>query len=447
MKKRGRCETTRRKGTHAPGGDAVACDPSASLSELRKRVSELAGLSSVSQRISGVLSLEEVVPLVLEQILRCVEPDMALLFIRDRSRLILKGARSRRPGLKHAFTPTHRVGECLCGMAVQRNRPIYCADIQNDRRCTWLECKQAGLRSFAALPLSCHRQVLGVLGLASAEPRDFSGQAEFLETLANSISVALRNAELYDKLLQQRGELMLSQRALRELSGRLIRAHEEERRRIARELHDDLNQRLALIAVELDVLADREKDAENRTERLQRLAGLARQLSSEVHRLCYQLHPATLEHLGLVAAMRGLCRELSAAESLQIDFVEAGLPAQLSPDAALCLYRVLQEALRNVVKHSGAGAASVALAGSDKCIELTVTDAGRGFEPADAAARGGLGLVSMRERLRSLSGTLEIVSAPGQGTHITARLPAPEAGAKPSARARRARRATSGVTP
>jgi signal transduction histidine kinase len=390
---------------------------------MERRVAELASLNVLSQRMAAVMSVEEVVPSLLAETMRCVEPDMVLLFRRQRTKLIVIGESHRPATSGHASTPVHRVGQCLCGLAIQTKRPLYSADIRCDHRCTWEECKRAGFRSFAALPLTCGGQVLGVLGLASRKPRDFAGQAGFIETLANAVAVSLRNAELYDRLRRQAVRLTRSERGLREMGRRLIDAQEEERRRLARELHDDLNQRLSLLAINLEVLAAGKLSPKPTRAGLRQLVEQTRQLCSDVHRLSYQLHPSTLEQLGLVSSMSLFCRSLGSSGRLRVHFVHHRVPRKLPPEVSLCLYRVLQESLWNVLKHSGADEARAEMSADAATIRLTVSDTGKGFDVEASSARGRLGLTSMRERLRVLGGSLSVESRPGQGTQVVACVP------------------------
>lgn len=401
------------------------------LEELRRRLIEMAGLNKLTQRITGVLSFEQVVQSVLEETMRCADPDLVLLFSRHRNRLTLEGVRRKKGIVGHEETPVHRVGECLCGAAVRLAKPVYSVNIHRDRRCTWDECKRAGVRSFAALPLICGTRILGILGLASCKTsRYFARQSGFLETLANSVAIAMRNAELYDTLRKKSTELETSERALRDLGGRLINAQEEERRRVARELHDDLNQRVSLLAIELELLARSLKPGAETAGRLRNLVDLSKKLSSDVHRLSRQLHPSVLEQLGLADAITALCRELGEAQGIDVAYTRGKLPRRIAPEVALCIYRIAQESLWNIAKHSGAQAATVQLCGSRAEIELTVTDTGAGFDPKEAERRRGLGLVSMQERLNLLGGRLTIDAAPGRGTRIHAHVPLKKAAPK-----------------
>ena len=219
-------------------------------------------------------------------------------------------------------------------------------------------------------------------------------------------------------------ELRESQEQLQELTSQLIMAQENERRRIARELHDDFGQSLALLSVEIDLLG--QSPPKSRAEfRLsaEAMSARVRQLSSSIHDLSHQLHPLKLEQLGLVAAVRGLCKELSHSHGIRIEFIHDNVFEPTSQEAAVCLYRIVQEALRNAIRHSGARQAMVELQGAEDEICLRIRDDGVGFDPGSAAASGGLGLVSMRERLRAVQGAIAIDSQPSAGTTIHVRLP------------------------
>ena len=210
--------------------------------------------------------------------------------------------------------------------------------------------------------------------------------------------------------------------AAREVSGKLITAQEDERRRIARDLHDDLNQRLAMLSVETDLLGRMDNDPPAQAL-ITEIATHVRDLSSEVHKLSYQLHPAKLYQLGLVAATRSFCQELSRQGDVTVEFAHEDISRNLNHTVALCLYRVVQEGLQNVIKHSGANRARVELRQREGELTLTVSDNGRGFDMAAIGRQAGLGLVSMRERVRLVFGQIRFHSAPGQGTRIEVTIP------------------------
>jgi PAS domain S-box-containing protein len=216
--------------------------------------------------------------------------------------------------------------------------------------------------------------------------------------------------------------------ALLDLGGRLINLQEEERSRIARELHDDVCQRLALLAVELEFAA--ESSPEPGSELVTKVGEIfqrLKELSSDIHDLSYRLHPRSLERVGLGEAIGNLCRELGQRRRIQLLFKEKNVPDSLGDDVALCLYRVAQESLRNVVKHSRAESANIELCAEEGEIRLTVADFGVGYDSDEVRKRNGLGVISMRERLRVIGGTLLIQSSPGEGTRVEAVVPLGEA--------------------
>ena len=212
--------------------------------------------------------------------------------------------------------------------------------------------------------------------------------------------------------------------ALSGMSRRLIESQEQERSRIGRELHDDINQRLALLAVELDRLGQ-SASTKDLHDRVQEFKGRVMEIATDVQGLSHQLHSSKLEYLGLAAAAKSFCREISEMHNVRIDFTQNGVPRNLPEEVALCLFRVLQEALQNAVKYSGADHFEVDLFGTSADIQLRVRDFGRGFSVNDAMKTKGLGLVSMRERVNLVKGEIVIKSKPMAGTEITVHVPVP----------------------
>lgn len=222
-------------------------------------------------------------------------------------------------------------------------------------------------------------------------------------------------------------ERRLAEEAIRDLSRRLIQAQEDERARLARELHDDLTQRLARLAI--DAGRAEQEGAGSPTETAMRLVreGLVR-LSEDVHALSYRLHPSLLDDLGLAEALRVECDRFHSLSGTAADLALHDLPRTISRGAALCLFRIAQEALNNVDRHARARSVEVSLRGMDGGMQLAVRDDGVGFDPAALAGRQSLGHASMRERAHLLGGELDIESAPGHGTTIVAWVPLEEDG-------------------
>lgn len=242
----------------------------------------------------------------------------------------------------------------------------------------------------------------------SGSPRQ-SPSGKFLGYIGSCIDITERKA---------------AEEALVNLSGQLISAREDECARIARELHDDVNQRMALASMELDQLRQNPPDTRDKLrDRLKDVMSQIAETSREIHRMSYDLHPSKLVHLGLVAALRSLFEELHKRHGLKIDFSLEEMPGDLPRDVSLCLYRIAQECLNNVIKHSGAREAKVELRVTGSEIRLRVSDRGSGFEVGSPRAKNGLGLISMRERLRLVGGNISVDSEPSKGTRIDARVP------------------------
>ena len=265
--------------------------------------------------------------------------------------------------------------------------------------------------------------------LAAGKVRDFEVRYRRKDA---QIRTALGSAELIEvhgepcalSVIADVTERKVAEEAVARLSARLINAQEAERARIARELHDDINQRLAIVAVKLktlkeDLPASEIKIGPRIEEAFERVADLG----NDVQALSHRLHSSKLEYLGLEAAAKGLCKEFSEQEDVKIDFFCDGIPKTVPYDVSLCLFRVLQEALHNAVKYSGVREFEASLRGEANQIQLVVRDAGVGFDLNATRNGHGLGLTSMRERLRLVNGQLSIDSKLHHGTVIIARVP------------------------
>jgi signal transduction histidine kinase len=227
-----------------------------------------------------------------------------------------------------------------------------------------------------------------------------------------------RRAEL--RVRENEAALRTSHERIHDLGGRLLLAQEAERARIARELHDDVNQQVALLAIDLELLREGRQRPDAATL-VEEACERAHAIAKSLHDLSHQLHPARLRILGLVPALSGLQRELSRPDCV-IDFSSDNVPNTLPHDITLCLFRVAQEALHNALTHGAASTVVVQLIGEPDRLVMTIVDDGVGFDVDDAWRRG-LGLVSMGERLESVCGTLDIQSRPGDGTRLSISVP------------------------
>jgi signal transduction histidine kinase len=243
--------------------------------------------------------------------------------------------------------------------------------------------------------------------------------------IIGSVAAITLEAFLIVTLFIEGRKRRLSEKALKELSGRLIHAAEEERQRLARELHDDIAQRLALLLVGLDIL--RQESSTNGSsidQRLQEEMEQVQELASDIHNLSHRLHSSKLQHLGLKAALKDVCGQVSRQHHIDVQLQANDLAFPLSEDLSLCFYRVAQEALNNVVKHSHSDRIEVGLGSRRGRVWMRIKDFGVGFDPA--AHADGIGLAAMQERLRMVGGSLHIKSTPGSGTELMAEVKAEE---------------------
>jgi PAS domain S-box-containing protein len=296
-----------------------------------------------------------------------------------------------------------------------------------------------GARSKDELLVSLHKvftpQTTAVFAeelIAIAEGRTFESET-VLQTLQGArlailVSVTFPPSEsTFDSVLVSITDITerkQSERALEDLAGRLIHAQEEERSRIGRELHDHVSQRLAILSINIDQLRMGSAVSPDVAAALTDLRQQTSDITDDIHSLSHRLHSSMLDHLGVVPALHRLAEECASRYTIPIAFTHAPVPAPVPPDVALCLFRIAEECLGNIAKHSQARSARVDVAGDDSGgIRLTVTDDGVGFDQGRFDTRPGLGFVSMRERLRLVHGTIRVHSSRARGTTITVWVP------------------------
>jgi signal transduction histidine kinase len=368
-------------------------------------------------------TLSEAFPQVLETISKSLDWSLAIHWSVDADHHVLQCAetwmapsRTGQALADQSRRMTFARGVGLPGRIWSSGQSVWIVDVARDS-------------NFPRAPSAAIDGLHGAFGFPIVGPGGFLGVMEFFRPEIREPDDAL--LQMFDAVGRQIGQFIERENAQAELerarqaaeAGRLLQAQENESRRIARELHDDLGQGLALLTVQMDLLRQSPPEETGELEaRMQELLAQIRHLSSSVHDLSHQLHPSKLEQLGLVAAIGGLCRELTHSHGLKIEFTHDELPA-VSPDTALCLYRIAQEGLRNAIKHSGARQAEVVLRRAADVISLWIVDHGRGFDPRQVQGKSGLGLVSMRERVRYLGGEIAIDSQPSGGTRLHVRVP------------------------
>jgi PAS domain S-box-containing protein len=249
------------------------------------------------------------------------------------------------------------------------------------------------------------------------------GTLKYTHTVGRPVLNASGDVEQFVCTMMDVTERKRAAEALAGVSRKLIEAQEQERARIGRELHDDIGQRLAMLAIELQKMYEDRLILPKVRSRMGELQKQTVEIAADIQSLSHELHSAKLQYLGIAGAMRGFCREFGEQQKVEINFQTHDMPSPVPPDTALCFFRVLQEALHNAAKHSGVRYFEVRLWGTSDEICLTIRDSGVGFDREGAKTSRGLGLISMEERLKLVKGTLSIDSQPKRGTIIHARVP------------------------
>jgi signal transduction histidine kinase len=423
----------------------------------RSGLGEPRRLDELINRLSCAQDLPTVMALVRRASRRLVGADGATLVLRDGAEVYYADEDAIGPLWKGRRFP---IGECVSGLSMLSRRPVAIADIYRDPRVPHDAYRPTFVKSLAIVPVRIAAPIGAIGAYWARRHRPTAAEVALLQTIANCASLALINVRLlFDlsvarevadrdaaalasdfwkaeqemKALRQAQEVLERslqateerESALRGFSAQLLAVQERERQRIARELHDDVNQRLASLALALDALASVADLPPSVGERTRAMRQQIAQLSEDVHRIAYALHSPVLDHVGLEAAVRDHLDDFRRRTGLRVACAVQGWP-EVRGDAARGLFRVIQEALQNVAKHAQARRVAVRLTGSRQKVRVVVEDDGVGFDPDAARLKGrGLGLASMHERVRALRGTLMVRSAPKRGTRVEVRIPAP----------------------
>ncbi len=396
--------------------------------ELELEVAEahrsLLALNAIAIVVSQSLDLDTVLGNALAKTLEIMKATTGGILLWDEERQML--CYRVHHGLSNEYVQgvCCRLGEGIAGRAAQTGEAILVEDISADPRAAHTGLiNTEGLQAFASVPLPSQEKVVGVLNIASHGSRKFSSEdVQLLNSIAAHIAVAVENAKLHQDMQRKdeiRGEL------LREI----FSIQEEERRRIARELHDETSQVLASLNANLEAAIDMLPHSTNKSKALlKKVQALSINILDELHKLIYELRPTLLDDLGLVAAIRWLADNNLGAAGIIVNFKTTGRVTRLDTQLETTLFRVVQEAVNNIARHANAKAADVSLYFKKNVIRVRVTDDGRGFDVKEAISSKdrprGLGLLGMKERVELVNGTLSIRSSlSGRGTEINIEIP------------------------
>lgn len=391
---------------------------------VQERTRELNALNAVAMAVAQPLHLRELLHQALTQVLRVTDAQAGAIFLLDEQTrtLVLSAQCGTSEQAAYAMRELH-LDDSACGGVIEKGHPVVAPDLGYYRSSAGRVLGQAGLRSLVHVPLISRDVALGTMCVATAQPREYEPEElELLMAIGSQIAVSIENTRLYDELArreQLRGELL----------EKVITAQEDERKRIARDLHDDTSQSLSALIYSLEALEARCGDTAVR-HALATMRQRVAQILDGIHKLIFDLRPSMLDHLGLFVALRWYAETHLQPLGMRVHLEEHGTSRRLPPKIETALFRVVQEAINNIAKHSGARNVRLNFDCSNGVVQIDVEDDGIGFDMSEMAQitdlRRGLGLVGMQERVGLLGGKITMLSYPGQGTRISIRVPLEE---------------------
>jgi signal transduction histidine kinase len=395
-------------------------------STAEKHYHDVVALSRVSAAISGLHELDAILRIGLDNVLNIMNGTVGGIMLLDEGGQTLSYRVHHGLSDKYAEEMRLKLGEGIAGKVAQSGRAVLLEDISSEPDAARTDLiSSEGLRAFLSVPLRAKDNVLGVMNVASHVPHRFSKEDVYLlHSIGDQLGIAIEQAILTERLRKARERL-------RKLARQNLVAEEEERRRIARELHDETSQSLSGIALQLEALI--EVSAKSGSQDPQFIAGLKKvqsltvQVHKEVSRVIANLHPTVLETLGLVAAVRQHVKNSLQPLNINVTVEVKGTERRFAADVETAVFRVVQGTVGNIIKHSKAKNASIVLVYEPNEFSLTIRDDGLGFDVSkltDVEESGrGRGLFSMRERIGFLGGTSGVESRVGAGTTVWARIP------------------------
>jgi signal transduction histidine kinase len=392
----------------------------------KKPYGELLALSRVSAAVSGLWDLDAVLNVALDTVLKVMNGTIGWILLVDEKTqsLSLKVLR----GLSEKYAPEMRLeaGEGIAGRVAQSGRAVLVEDLSTDPRAVWRDLINAeGLKAFLSVPLRAKDAVLGVLNVASRSPHHFTqDDMHLLHAIGDQVGVAIEQAELYKQLRIERENY-------KRLARHMLIAQEEERGRVARELHDETSQSLTGLSLNMRALlsianASDFGDAAFKAK-LEQAHNITLQLNSEINKIMKSLRPIALDSLGLGPAIHQIAENQLQPVGINASVKQEGMEERLPSEVEFGLFRIAQGSIANIALHSQAKNAVVSLRCNSDELTMQIEDDGKGFDASrpievDESGRG-RGLFSMKERASLLGGTCDIQSQPGKGTSIMVRVP------------------------
>jgi len=418
-----------RSGEHAAVSEVVrdVTSERALESQVLRRHHQLLALSKISSTVNEQWDLDAILRIALDIVLEIINGTIAGVMLIDEETNSLSYRMQRGLSAKYADNVQLSLGEGIAGSVAKTGMPILVEDVSLDARAAHGDLvRMEGLKGFASVPLKTTDKIVGVMNVASRMPAKFTeDDLNLLTSIGHQIGTAVEQARLCERLA------MASER-YQELLRRALTAQEEERKRIARELHDETSQQLTSLALSLQAvigLAEMKEIGDKEfLEKLKRAHSNAIYAGNEIVKLMKELRPTLLDELGMAAAIRRYAKDTLEPHGISVTTEMKGAEERFQPEVEVTLFRVAQGAIGNVLKHSEANNARIVLECNANDCMLQIEDDGKGFDArkltkVDPSGRGA-GLFTMKERIKLVGGYCRVESQPGRGTRIKVRVPA-----------------------
>jgi len=410
--------------------EAAHLELKANVQAIQQNEKRLASLNQISSTISQSLELHQVLDNAIDNVIDVMQVDIAWIYLlnEEADELVMSVYRGIPEEVANSLDRL-KVGEGFNGRVAQTGEPMLVEDASQNSRLTKEVVRKYGIKSQLIVPLRCRNKVNGTLCVAVYSQRMFQQEeVELLTVIGNQIGVAIENAKLYKSQQEVAEQLRTMQENLRFYLRQVTNAQEEERKRISHELHDETIQALVALSRRLDTIASKNKGlSADISQEVEEIWQKINDIIREVRRLSQDLRPAALDRLGLLPALEWLASQVTEYSGIATKVSVVGKQRRLAEEVELVLFRIIQEALRNVWRHSQANEAGIKVEFEQSKVKITVSDNGKGFnlpEKIEGLTRHGkLGLTGMYERAQLIGGRLTLQSNPGSGTSVSIEMP------------------------
>lgn len=396
------------------------------------RLSEAMSLQAVSSALVEERSLDAVLAAIIDEASRLTDARDALVLLLEEGGDWFRVCARKGPGVAGLTSGRLSVKDSLNGLVVTTGQPLVSHDAMTDPRANQARARRLNVRTVAIAPLRIRDRTIGTVALHNKCDGYFSrADVEALCSFANQAAIAIDNARLFGELLSARDEIQQKAQELQELLVQTMSIQEDECRRIAADIHDRVVPLIVGALYEVEACAQIRQRSEDSLEQLETVRRLLNDAVQEIRATIYDLWPATLDHIGLIPALRELLSHQEKASGIRHSLRVHGSPYELRSTARIAIYRIVQEALNNIRQHAAAGSVNMSIRFGPQRIRIIIQDDGKGFDIQNVMLSPPgrhFGLIGMRERAVSVGGNLRVDSVPGEGSQVILEIAVSEAG-------------------